>query len=69
MNRAFLLVIVPPLIVFAGYIVLFRSLGIAPNYFRLFMAGAGFVAAVWWIRRRSARKAKPAPSGSGQAGQ
>ena len=59
MNRSFLLVVIPALLVLAGYIGAFHYLGIAPNYFRLIAAAVGFAAAAWWVRRRAARKAKP----------
>jgi len=58
MNRSFLLVVIPALLVLAGYIGAFHYLGIAPNYFRLIAAAVGFAVAVWWVRR-AARKAKP----------
>lgn len=60
MNKSFFLVLVPPLLVVAGYLALFHYMKIEPRYFRLFVATAGFFGALWWVRRRGTRKAKPA---------
>jgi hypothetical protein len=56
MNRSFLIIIVPALLVAAGYIFVLRYLGIAPGYPRLIVAMALFFGAIYWLSRRGARK-------------
>jgi len=57
MYRAFFIVMIPVILVALGYIFLLRSLGIAPGYFRLFVAVTLFFGAVLWLSRKS-HKAK-----------
>jgi hypothetical protein len=59
MNRAFLVILVPVLIVAAGYVVVLRMMGVAPGYSRLAMAMILFFGGVYWLSKRSTRKAKP----------
>jgi predicted neutral ceramidase superfamily lipid hydrolase len=56
MNRAFFIIFVPVLVVAAGYVAVFRFMGIAPGYPRLILAMALFFAAMYWLSRRNARK-------------
>lgn len=59
MNRAFLIILVPAILVALGYILVFRFLGLAPGYVRLIVAGVIFLAAAYWLwpeRRRSKAK-------------
>jgi len=56
MNRAFLLIMFPALLVAAGYIVVLRYMGIAPGYPRLVVAMALFFGMIYWLSRRSERK-------------
>jgi ABC-type Fe3+ transport system permease subunit len=58
MNRAFLIIMIPALLVAAGYIVVFRAMGIAPGYPRLIFAMIFFFATIYWFSQRSGRKAK-----------
>ncbi len=60
MNKSIFIILLAPVLVAVGYIVILRHLGIAPGYFRLVMAMAGFVAAIWFIRRKAMKSAKPA---------
>jgi hypothetical protein len=57
MNRSFFIVMIPALLVAAGYIVVLRYMGIAPGYPRLIVAMVLFFGAVYWLSRRTARKA------------
>jgi len=56
MNRAFLIIMIPALLVAAGYIVVLRAMGIAPGYPRLALAMIFFFGAIYWFSRRSGRK-------------
>jgi ABC-type spermidine/putrescine transport system permease subunit II len=56
MYRAFLIVMIPVILVALGYVFLLRSLGIPPGYFRLFVAVTLFFGVIWWLARKS-RKA------------
>lgn len=60
MNRSLLIIAVPALLVLAGYIVVLRRLGLAPGYMRLSGAAAGFLVALWLVRRHQRRKARSA---------
>jgi uncharacterized membrane protein len=57
MNRSLYIIMVPVLLVALGYILVFRHMGIAPGYPRLMVAMAVFFAAIWWLGRKTARKA------------
>ncbi len=57
MNRAFLIILIPAVLVAAGYILVLRYLGIAPGYSRLILATVLFFGAMYWLSRRSGRKA------------
>jgi hypothetical protein len=58
MNRSFLIIMVPALLVAAGYIVVLRYMGFAPGYPRLIIAMTLFFGSIWWLSRRTAHKAK-----------
>ncbi len=57
MNRALLIIMIPALLVAAGYIVVFRAMGIAPGYPRLVIAMIFFFGTIYWFSRRGGRKA------------
>jgi hypothetical protein len=57
MNRSFLIIMIPALLVAAGYIVVLRYLGFAPGYPRLIVAMTLFFGTIYWLSRRNARKA------------
>jgi hypothetical protein len=56
MNRAFLIIMIPALLVATGYIVVMRYMGIAPGYPRLVMAVVVFFGMIYWLSRRAGRK-------------
>jgi hypothetical protein len=56
MNRAFFIIIVPALLVAAGYVVVFRYMGIAPGYPRLIITLVLFFGAIYWLSRRKPPK-------------
>ena len=58
MNRAFLIILVPVGLVAIGYVVVFRAMGVSPGYWRLALVGAVVTGAMWWLGRKTARKAK-----------
>ena len=55
MNRAFLIILIPALLVATGYVVVLRFMGIAPGYPRLVIALVIFFGAVYWLSRRKAQ--------------
>jgi membrane protein DedA with SNARE-associated domain len=57
MNRSFLIIVIPALLVAAGYIVVLRYMGIAPGYPRLIVAMVLFFGMIYWLSRRAGRKA------------
>ena len=57
MNRSFLIIMIPALLVAAVYIVVLRYMGIAPGYPRLIVAVVLFFGMIYWLSRRSGRKA------------
>jgi len=56
MNRAFAIILIPAVLVAIGYVVVFRSMGITPAYWRLILPFAVLGGAIWWLGRRAARK-------------
>ena len=56
MNRAFLIIIIPALLVAAGYIVVLRYMGIGPEYPRLILAMVLFFGMIYWLSRRARSK-------------
>ena len=58
MNRSIFIILIPALLVAAGYIVVLRLMGIAPGYPRLVVAMLLFFGAIYWLSRRSGEKAK-----------
>jgi ABC-type spermidine/putrescine transport system permease subunit II len=59
MNRAICIVMIPVLLVALGYILVFRSVGLAPGYLRLIIAVTVFFGAIWWLARKKARSTIP----------
>ena len=53
MNRGFLIILVPALLVALGYIVVFRYIGVTPGYERLLVAMIIFFGGIWWLGRRN----------------
>ena len=58
MNRSIYIILVPALLVAAGYIVVLRMMGLSPGYPRLIGAMVLFFGGIYWLSKRSARKAK-----------
>jgi hypothetical protein len=58
MNRSLVIILVPALLVAAGYIVVFRMMGIAPGYPRLIVAMILFFGGIYWLSRHSGKKVK-----------
>jgi ABC-type spermidine/putrescine transport system permease subunit II len=46
MNRAFLIIVIPAVLVASGYVFVIRYIGVQLSYFRFVMAGLGFLAAI-----------------------
>lgn len=59
MNRAFFIIMIPALLVAAGYVVVLRYMGIAPGYPRLTVAMILFFGMIYWLSRRNGRKENP----------
>ena len=56
MNRAYLIILVPAVLVTLGYIFVLRHMGLAPGYTRLILLGGIFAAAIYWLAKRTAKK-------------
>jgi len=56
MNRSFFIIMIPALLVAAGYIVVLRYMGIAPGYPRLIIAMILFFGTIYWLSRRTGGK-------------
>ncbi len=54
MNRAFLIIFIPAILVVFGYILVFRAVGIVPGYLRLVIMGVIFLVLLFWLSRRKA---------------
>ena len=61
MNRSIYIILVPALLVAAGYIMVLRMMGLAPGYPRLVIAMILFFGGIYWLSKRSAKKAKSRP--------
>jgi ABC-type glycerol-3-phosphate transport system permease component len=57
MNRAFAIILIPALLVAIGYVVVFRSMGVSAEYWRLMLPAVALGGALLWLGRRAARKA------------
>ena len=51
------IIIIPALLVVAGYIIVLRYMGFAPGYPRLIIVITLFFGAIYWLSRRNKRKA------------
>jgi len=58
MNRSIYIILVPALLVAAGYIVVLRTMGVAPGYPRLIVALILFFGGIYWLSKRSGKKVK-----------
>ena len=57
MNRAILIILIPALLVAAGYIFVLRSLGLAPGYLRLIVPVVLLLGAIYFLWRTGAKRA------------
>ena len=57
MNRSILIILIPALVVAAGYVIVLRMMGLAPGYPRLVIAMILFFGGIYWLSRRSGKKA------------
>jgi hypothetical protein len=57
MNRSILIIMVPALLVAVGYVVVLRMMGFAPGYPRLIIAMVLFFGGIYWLSKRSGKKA------------
>lgn len=60
MNKSFFIILVPALLVAAGYVVVLRLMGIPPGYPRLILAMALFFGGIYLLSGHSGKKAKSA---------
>ena len=58
MNKSIFIILIPALLVAAGYIVVLRLMGIPPGYPRLIIAMVLFFGGIYWLSKRSRKKAK-----------
>jgi hypothetical protein len=58
MNRSFFIIMVPALLIAAGYVVVLRMMGVPPGYPRLVIAMALFFGGIYWLSKRAGKKAK-----------
>lgn len=59
MNRALLIILIPALLVLAGYLLVFRMMGISPGYSRLVVTAVVFAGVSMWLWRRSRKSETP----------
>ena len=60
MNRAFLIILLPAILVALGYVLVFRFLGLSPGYLRFILGGVFFLAAACWLWPKKGRGAQKA---------
>jgi len=58
MNRSLFIILIPALLVAAGYVFVFRLMGMAPGYPRLIVAAVLFSGGIYWLSRRPGKKPK-----------
>jgi uncharacterized membrane protein len=56
MNKALYIVLVPVMLVAAGYIFVLRYAELSPGYFRLIIAAGAFFGILFWLARHAPRK-------------
>ena len=62
MNRGFLIILIPAVLVAIGYLIVFRCIGVTPGYARLMGAMIVFFGGMWWLGRRNKKATDPAKS-------
>jgi flagellar biosynthesis component FlhA len=58
MNRSLFIILIPALLVAAGYVFVLRLMGIAPGYPRLIVAMVLFFGGIYWLSKHSGKKAE-----------
>jgi hypothetical protein len=58
MNRSFIIIMIPVLLVTLMYVLVLRHMGFPPGYPRLVVAMVIFFGVIWWLGRRTIRKPK-----------
>ena len=58
MNRSLLIILIPALLVAIGYVVVLQTMGVSPGYPRLVIAMVLFFGGIYWLSKRSSKKAK-----------
>lgn len=58
MNRAFLIILVPAILVAVGYVLVFRLLGLSLVYLPFILGGVVFIAAACWLWPKKPRGAQ-----------
>ena len=56
MNRAFLIILVPAILVTLGYVLVFRLLGLHVTYLWFILGGVAFLAVAYWLWPRGAAR-------------
>jgi uncharacterized membrane protein len=56
MNRALYIILVPAVLVAAGYVIVLRLMGFSPGYLRLALAVGLIAGVLWWLGRKSTRR-------------
>ena len=59
MNRGFLIILAPAILLAIGYMLVFRYVGVTPGYGRLAGAMIVFFGGMWWLGRRGKRRQIP----------
>jgi len=57
MNRALFIILIPALLVAAGYVIVLREMGFSPGYPRLIVVVALILGALYWLSRKAKRRA------------
>jgi ABC-type spermidine/putrescine transport system permease subunit II len=57
MNLSILIILIPALIVASGYVIVLRMMGLDPGYPRLVVAMVLFFGGIYWLSKRSGKKA------------
>lgn len=58
MNRAFLIILVPAILVALGYVLVFRFLGLSLGYLKFVLGGVVFLGAAYWLWPKKGGSAK-----------
>jgi uncharacterized membrane protein len=61
MNRSILIILIPAVLVAAGYIFVLRMMGVSPGYTRLAVIVGLFFGGIYLLSRRSSKKTDAEP--------